>query len=180
MERRIEELSRRGGGGSKRLDRVRLTATASTIEFADIPQYGYQNLQLVISAGGTHTALVGLKCRVNGMAAGYDMQFIEGQGTGSVAGRINNTNAMEVGVVGPVSGDGMSTTSEALFADYTDPQMHMATARSAYVAGPAAVRQWSAAGLYWGTPRTPITRLTLYPATGQFVAGSTFTLYGLT
>lgn len=178
MERRIEELSRRTGGGSRRLDRVRLTTATTEINFTGIPQYGYENLQLVVSAGSTHTALVGLKCRINGATTGYDMQFIEGQGANSVAGRINNVNAFEVGVVGP-NFWAISSTSEAIIANVASNQWKMATARCAYLPSSGALRQWSAAGHYWGGT-APINQITLFPAVGQFTAATTATLYGMT
>lgn len=178
MERRIEELSRRGGGGSQRLARVRLTATAGQINFTNIPQYGYENLQLVISAGSTHTAYTGLKCRLNGATSGYDVQFIEGNGTGYNANRSLDVAALEVGVLGPTTWT-ITSTSEAIIADYTGDQWKILTARSAYLAANATLRQWSAAGHYWGGGQ-PVTQLTLYPGAGQFKAGSTATIYGLT
>lgn len=179
MDRRIEELSRRPGGSTSRIDRVRLDDWATQIEFTDIPQNGYEHLQLVISAGITGTASQAIRCRFNGRTSGYDTQFTLGAGTGISAGRLGDVGALEVGVCGPETWN-PSCTCEAIIANYAKPTRHFTTARASFIPSSGALRDWSAAGFFWGQPFIAINRLTLFPAADQwFAPDTTITVYGL-
>ncbi len=181
IEHRIDELTRRSSGHGASLGTVTLTESATSIDFPDLPQR-FAHLNLVLSVGTDQAGVTGIQGQFNGLSTGYDSQFLEGNGTGFQAGRINGNTGVEVGVAGPSQWQ-PGATCEATIAGYSSTRHYkFVSARSAYMAGSGQVRSWASGGICWGLPDAPngmISRLTIKPAAGSFTAGTTATLYGL-
>lgn len=159
------------------LERTELNASAASVTFANIPQTGYTDLKIVVSARlDVNDVQVKMYFNADTTTANYSWKRIYGDGasavsdtaTNLVSGSANGANStaltfanMEAYIPSYRSGDKKSFSSD---------QVTENNATTAYAT--------MAASLWQGT--AAITSITLLPNTsGNFVANSTFSLYGL-
>jgi hypothetical protein len=161
------------------LERVELNASAASISFSNIPQTGYTDLKIVVSARTTAAARDDFfKVQINGSSSNFSAKVLYGSGSGAAsfsdtsgyAGAIDAANA-----TANTFNNGefyipnyTSTTNAKSFSVDTVQEDNQAQAFITMVAG-----LWNP-----GT-QAAITSITFVPNSGSFVAGSTFSLYGI-
>jgi hypothetical protein len=160
----------------------RLAAPAANIDFSNIPQT-YSQLRLAVTAR-TDSAVVAttLFLALNGAVTNYDFQRVAGSGAA-------NLNAEGIG---GVQGIGISnipganapanqfTQCDVVCLDYTGAA-HQAQVLSTFYRKITNASGDMMSGVYGGTWRSlaAVNRLTIVPQTGNLIAGSRATLYGL-
>jgi hypothetical protein len=171
-----------GSAGSlARLAETVLAAPAATVDFPNIPQT-YTHLRIAL-AGRGDAALIGveLNMTINGVVtATYDRQRVYGTGaTASGTELLAQTAIAVANLPGANALANLYGIADVMIMDYTQvrPTPVMATfyRKSSNSAGDSII------GVYGGTARSQaaVSRITLAPNTGNFVAGSRFTLYGM-
>jgi len=166
------------------LERTELNASAASVTFANIPQTGYTDLKIVMSSRTDQTGSSGqdVYVRFNGdSGANYSFRRLYGNGSSaasdavsssSTAGRIGRTNSVN------------ATANTFASAEFYIPNYTGSTAKS--ISGDAvdetnatgAIAQLTAT-IWTGT--ASITSMQLFPFSSgtNFLANSTFSLYGL-
>lgn len=164
------------------LERIELNNTAASVTFSNIPQTGYTDLKVVASPRRDSSSGSGsMGIRFNGATTNYSWRRLNGNG--SAAGSDNSSvetyiNAGEVGNSTNTANTFMS--NEIYIPNYTSTT----TAKSVSVDGVAENNATTAstnliAGLWNPGTQAAITTITLLPYSGNFVANSTFSLYGI-
>jgi hypothetical protein len=158
------------------LERIELNAAAASVTFANIPQSGYTDLKIVVSARGDNaTTYVGANLSFNGVTTGFS--FREVFGTGSSAGS-GSASAQTAGYF-----NGSTTTAstfsnfEIYIPNYTSNSNKSYSVDSVVENNATASLADMLAGLWSNT--AAISSITLTPSPGNFVANSTFSLYGI-
>jgi hypothetical protein len=162
------------------LERIELNASAASVTFSNIPQSGYTDLKVVISARGTASGVGGGNLlSINGSSGGTNFTCKLLQGNGGIAASGSPTNF--VGDI-PLASATASTFGniEITFPNYTSSNyksysIDSVTENSA--SGTDSAYADLAAGLWSQT--TAISSLGFSQSSGSFVQYSTFSLYGL-
>lgn len=172
----IAQYPQGGGGGlTPALPAQVLAVAAASVSFANIPQ-NFTNLKLVMSVSGSGSD-GNVQIQFNGDTGdNYDTQFLTG--TGSTASA-SAASALTVGLLGNLSGDAEFPNSTSL--EITIPNYRSSTFWKAVFAdnieGGAIAQTRIASGVNWHST-APITSIVISSSSGNFIAGSTFTLYG--
>lgn len=174
----------RSGFGNRALihDKI-LTASAASIDLPNIPA-SFAHLELIVYArGDAGVAAVTVKLQFNGDTGNnYSAQVFFANGTTITGAEDIGVSSMRVGRV-PA---GTAIANSFGCASVQIPNYAQATNHKA-VTGASASRDSAAAGamfieydggVWFGTP-TAINRIVVLPSTGNFVAGTRVTLYGL-
>lgn len=144
---------------------ITLGSTASTVTFGSIPGT-YRDLKVVIQASGiSNDALV----RFNSdTGANYTRTYMAGQGTSTATSASDSASYIPFAYVG--------TNPAALLLevmDYSQTNKH----KSTFSRGSDSAVVMAIAGRWAST--AAITSMVIYPASGSWAAGNTFTLYGV-
>jgi hypothetical protein len=159
------------------LDRIELNATAASVTFANIPQTGYTDLKVVISIRTDNTdGLCKLYFNADSTASNYSRIRLLGEGgsgASSSSGSDNNYLFMDC------SSDTASTFSngEIYIPNYTSSNQKSISIDTVRENNGSYAVDALMAGKWSGT--AAITGMTIIANTGNMVAGSTFSLYGL-
>jgi len=157
------------------LERIELNASASSVTFSNIPQSGYTDLKVVLSTR-TDYATNGDSAyiRFNGATTGFSAKRL--QGDGSIA---YSANATEILFATDAANDTANTFSnvEIYIPNYTSNNQKSVSFDSVSENNATQAYQRLGAALWTGTGA--ITSATITPNNGNFVANSTFSLYGL-
>lgn len=155
------------------------SAGASSVTFNNIPQTGYTDLVIKVSARGTNTLYGGIGSNnfvsFNGSAANFSGIYLEGAGTGTPSSGAGAKFFSS-------RNDASSTASTFASSDIYIPNYASANYKS-YSADEAIENNATAAytdliaGLWSNT--AAITSITITPDLGSYVQYSTFTLYGV-
>jgi hypothetical protein len=157
------------------LERIELNASAASVTFSNIPQTGYTDLKVVMSIRGDAAQIL-LKIQPNGNTTGLSRRSLytdngtaafSGSGSDAFGGYINSSAYTA----------NTFASLEAYFPNYTSST---AKSYSVDVTGEnnaTTTIMGMVAGL--DTTTSPITSLLFAPNSGNFVANSTFSLYGL-
>ena len=164
------------------LERIELNASAASVTFANIPQTGYTDLKVVLSTRTTDTTAndsTAIALQFNGdTASNYSRRTLYGDG-GAVGSTSATTTSMRIGFT-TTNGDTANTFGSAEFyvPNYTGSAQKSVSADAVTEAN-VAQYIYSAlnAGLWTGT--AAITSITVLTPSFSFLAGSTFSLYGL-
>jgi hypothetical protein len=160
------------------LERVELSATAASVTFANIPQTGYTDLKIVMStrldsASGANFNYI----TFNGVTTGYSVRTLEGSGSSASSANASTRNA------GLDQGTNFTSNTFSNTEIYI-PNYNSANNKSYSVETVTENNATSAfmelvAGLWSNT--AAITSIQITPDTGgrNYVAGSTFSLYGI-
>jgi hypothetical protein len=165
------------------LDRIELNNTAASVTFDNIPQTGYTDLKLVVSARSTATPGVpddGLFLQVNAITSGYSNRTLYGNGSSALSA----SNSYGITSKTYISA---LTTANATANTFGNTEVYIpnyagSTNKSMSIDGviennaTSAIANLTAALL---SNTAAITALTLTPNSGSFVQYSTFSLYGL-
>ena len=162
------------------LERIELNASAASVVFSNIPQTGYTDLKIVVSmrntgAGGPYEGYL----RFNGVSTStYSDKWLRGAGSGSPISASDATTQM-YDLFHPGAGATANTfgNAEIYIPNYTGStaksvSMDIVTEDNATLAYAVL-----AAGLWSGT--SAINQVGIFPQSGSFAAGSTFSLYGI-
>jgi hypothetical protein len=165
------------------LERTELNASAASVTFANIPQTGYTDLKIVLSAR-TESANVYRNVYVsfNGSTSGFSSREL--YGTGSATGSGNSSSSPGGGQgVGYVNG---TTTTASTFSNneiyipnYTSSVAKSMSSDFTVENNATSSLAGFVATLWNPGTQAAITSITLTPDGTNFVANSTFSLYGL-
>lgn len=160
------------------LERIELNASAASVVFNNIPQSGYTDLKIVASARSTDSAFVGrtLELTFNGSTSSRSSRRLLGSGSAASSG--NFASNMYGGNV-PTSTATSNTfgNNEIYIPNYagSSNKSYSADGTMENNATESYMSLW--AGLWSNT--AAITSISLFCDAGDFVANSTFSLYGL-
>lgn len=170
-----------GGTGSVSNGKYTVATACSALTLSVIPGT-YNHLKLIASCQSSQGGYDTMAMRLNGdSGAHYDWGFFFGGGTVDGTSGANNATSAHLFFMTGTS-DGRFTPSETLFADYADATKISKNPsgvwqRSDTVNGGSPIT--GTFGFSWNQTAA-ITSITYFPLSGaNFVAGSTFTLYGL-
>lgn len=151
-----------------------LTSTQSSVTFSSIPS-GYQHLQIRNVASVDGAADGSVRLRLNGDTGNnYSRHFL--YGNGSSVGSVAATSVAEM----PIGAVNVSTTGfGAGVTDILDAfnTSKYTTIRSLYGIKTSESLIYLASGNWRNT--AAITSLTIFPTSGNFIAGSRFSIYGI-
>lgn len=145
-----------------------LGSAASTVTFGSIPGT-YRDLRLVIQ--GSASTSTSTRLRLNG-DTGSNYSKVRMYGAGGSAGSDSNTDAF-LDISNMTTGSGYMATID--FMDYSATDKHKTllarTQESDISAVLATAARWAST--------SAVTTILVYPGTGNYAAGSTFSLYGV-
>ena len=149
-----------------------LASAQSTVTFGSIPATGYRDLVLVTSVATQSDSFRQYRMRLNG-DSGANYSQVRMDGNGSSTGSSGDSSATEMLFFSTGTGSTFATMITQ-FMDYsaTDKHktlLHRSNTPDATVGAQAA--RWS--------NTAAISSIAIYTPAGQFVAGSTFSLYGI-
>jgi hypothetical protein len=177
----IRNLAEAIDGLPRRIAAITLAAPAPSFDFQSIPQTPFEHLRLIVDARSDVAATeTGLNLRFNNDASAlYDWQITQTSGAGA-AGAVSSldTKIIVGNVPGAAVSAGFFSLTEILIGRYRGPHNKHTLAHSALIHDQASKIIFSGAG-DWRNQAAAINRVTVYPNTGQFIAGSQAILYGL-
>lgn len=156
-----------------------LTGAASTVTFSSIPSTGFTDLKLLVSGRATINLMY---VTFNGSTSGYSYRYMEGSSTTYTGSGF--TSQPEIHVVN-VSGTSTSANSFGLceinIPNYASTSMTKVVSSSGGAEDNTTVAYMTQGCGLWGSTAA-ISSITLYPYVGayNFVAGTSFSLYGIT
>lgn len=157
------------------LERTELNASAASVTFANIPQTGYTDLKIVVSGRTDSGTGTGLDISFNGSTTGFTNRTVQGNGSAASSYGTYNRNAGMINY----SPDTASTfgNTEIYIPNYTSSNNKSYSADGVEENNATTAFMSMIAGLWSNT--AAITSVGLSPMFGNFISGSTFSLYGL-
>jgi hypothetical protein len=157
------------------LERIELNTTASSVTFANIPQTGYTDLKIVFSTRDNNAQPQnGLFVSINGSTANFSNRYLLGSGSAASSGSIAR-------FLGYSSGAGATANTfsngELYFPNYTSANNKSFSSDNVQETNATAAYSVMSAHLWSQT--AAITSISLIADSASFVAGSTFSLYGI-
>lgn len=153
-------------------------ADVASISFANIPSTGYTDLVLKVSARSSATgasAIIGLKLTFNGSSSTFSRREVYQEG-GAVGTETVSDNI--IGIIPNATATGNVFGSAELYVpNYTSSNPKTFIFETTTENNALAQGMWLTHGL-WNTT-TAINSVGLLPNSGNFITGSTFTLYGV-
>jgi hypothetical protein len=157
------------------LERIELNASAASITFSNIPQSGYTDLKVVVSARSDNTN-IGLVVKPNGLTTNISTRNLEGNGSG--ASSYTSTNI--AGYIVPSSSTANTFgNTEIYIPNYTSSNYKSISSDSVNENNATAAYSVLTAWLWSSTAAITSLVFSSDSGTNNFVAGSTFSLYGL-
>jgi hypothetical protein len=156
--------------------RTTLTSAASSVTFSNISS-SYTDLILISSLGGSSTGQA-IICRLNGdTGSNYSYTALKGNGTSASSERASSQGQSRISV-----GIGTSTSASDLiisthFLNYSNTTTNKTFISRANKAPSGDAGAEASVALWRST--AAITSILVAPTSGDFVSGSTFTLYGI-
>lgn len=174
-----------GGGAVTQISDSTLGGSAASFDLTSIPQT-YNHLMIVAYLrGDTAAAGVQVLMQVNGdTGATYSSQTVDASAaTVTAAESITSTSARAGRAAANTAPANSFTHLDIMLANYAQASNNkvwraVASSRETAVGGGIVIENCS--GQYFSGSIAAITRLTIFPFAGNFVAGSRVTLYGLT
>jgi hypothetical protein len=158
------------------LQRITLTASASSITFSGIPQTGYTDLKLVSSVRAFDNN-EWMTLTINGATTNISGRYLYGSGTAASSGTISAGSLLNPMVPSSWTANTFSN-NEVYITNYTSTT----TTKAISVDGVAEFNNASAdimlSAVLWNSTAA-ITSVGLQTTAGTFAAGSTFSLYGI-
>ena len=160
------------------LETIELTQSAASVTFDNIPQTGYTDLKVVISARNTTATTVGnvgFQMQVNGLTTGWTGQLLYASNTGT--GSITRTNT-SLGTLNSAN-DTANTFSnaEVYIPNYTSSNVKSFSVESVTESNVAATELDLVSKL--NTTTSPITSITFNCGFDNLSSGCTFSLYAI-
>ena len=157
------------------LERIELAASAASVTFSNIPQSGYTDLKVVYSARVDSSAQDVINISLNGISSGFSSKLFYGLGSSTGS---QSSPAQQSGIMG-ISNSTANTFSNGemyIFNYLSSSYKNISSQAAAENNATSAVM--GLFGTLWSNTAA-INSVTLTPAGGNFVANSTFSLYGL-
>lgn len=153
-----------------------LSASAASVTFSNIPQT-YKSLMLTTSVRSTQAATaVQLIMRPNGSSANGTNRYLEG--TGSAAASGTNTTVYMGAIPGSSATSSTFSNDTSVLPNYTSTTANKPVSIDS-VSENNATASWQSLNASLWSSTSAITSIQLVLSAGDFVFGSTFTLYGL-
>jgi hypothetical protein len=169
-----------GGGGGGMIAEIRLIADAPSITFDEFPDAVGDLTATWTARTNNAEGLTQLRARVNSNAgAVYDFERMHYFGNGGdIAQEAGQTSMMLGYVAGNAAEGGRQGSGQVLIPDIAGTAL-MKTLQSSWSAASGTGGFSIGRGIYGGNyrPLEAVTSLTLFPASGSFLAGSRFALY---
>ena len=159
------------------IEHIELASAQSSIEFTSIPDT-YTDLYLVISARSNVTFngnYLGL--RFNGSSSGYSNRQLQGYGSGVVSGTIAGTIILAAFIAEGNYTANTFSSSATYIPNYTSSIGKSTSSDGVSENNATEARQTINAGFWSGT--AAISSITIVTESGNFVSGSSATLYGI-
>jgi hypothetical protein len=167
------------------LETIQLTSSAASVTFDNIPQSGYTDLKVVVSARSNQTdfAVTDVYAYFNGVNTNQTQRNLRGYGGSS--GTVTSQTRTDV-LVGNMP-SAVNTTNTFSNAEMYIPNYTASTSKSISIDAVSESNNtgtgfdwWVNLGANLWSSNSAITAITLIPSGGSsFVANSTFSLYGL-
>ena len=158
------------------LERIELNASASSITFANIPQTGYTDLKVVVSAMNT-VGLAVTTLKFNGSSSGYTYKALRGSGSAAASFDQSTWGAGAYFQTGYNINGTSPNSNEIYIPNYAGATNKSVSIDGVQEANSSTAYSFLVAGLWSNT--AAITSITVAPDTDSFAANSTFSLYGL-
>jgi hypothetical protein len=168
------------------LERTELNATAASVTFANIPQTGYTDLKIVASVRSTTTNET-LLYRLNGTTTGYTGKYLGGTGSATESANLTTLTAGAGGTWGRAANAGVngSSTTASTFSSWEMYIPNYTSANNKSVSFDSVTENNATTAyaeldaLLWSDTAAITTVAFAVNGSGSFVAGSTFSLYGI-
>jgi hypothetical protein len=159
------------------LETIELTQSAASVTFDNIPQTGYTDLKLVISARTTRAEVTdAISLSFNGVATNQTSRYIEGVGSGNPGS--NALTSFRTQATGATATANAFGNSEFYIPDYAGSTFKSASSDGVSENNATSAYAWIVSNLWSSTAAiTSISVTNLNSA--NFVANSTFSLYGI-
>jgi len=156
------------------LERIELNASAASVTFSNIPQTGYTDLKVVLSAR-CDAANTAVKIQFNGLTTNLSTRYLYGSGSAAAS----YTDASNIYTYENSSSYTASTfgNAEIYIPNYTSSNAKSVSVDAVTENNATGADMALFAGLWNNT--AAITSVALVSNSGNFVANSTFSLYGL-
>jgi hypothetical protein len=158
------------------LERTELNASAASVTFASIPQSGYTDLKIVqsarISTGSQASSII----RFNGITTGYSSRYLLGAGSAGTASGTSTEIFVDTPADSTYTANSFSN-SEIYIPNYAGSTNKSLSVDIVNETNGTVVTQLLVAGLWSNT--AAINSIQIVAGAGSFVAGSTFSLYGI-
>lgn len=166
------------------IQKLVLTGSASSVTFSSIPQQ-FTNLRLVISAKGSGTTNTGYdsaNLRFNGASSGYAWNSIFAtQGGTPTSASATSATAMQCAEIWnsffSSAGRGIATIDIPNYSDSNNLKSFTSSSTAGDGGTTSIMQQYS--GFLGASQTAAITSLTILMNVGNFIADSTFSLYGM-
>lgn len=157
------------------LERIELAASAASVSFSNIPQSGYTDLKVVFSVRAD-SSTNDSKIEFNGITTGYTERAVGGNGA--------STYSFNDGLINPLVNPSTFTAntftnSEMYIPNYTSNNPKSISLDVVQENNATTANGIMSAALWTYTGNPAITSIKISPSTGNYVSGSTFSLYGL-
>ena len=158
------------------LETIALTQSAASVTFDNLPTSGYTDLKIV-SSGRTSSASVQgyITAAFNGSTANFSIRGL--YGTGSSTGSFTTPSNFVGEVVGDTATASTFSNLEMYIPNYTSSSNKSYSVDGVAENNATFAQSGITAGLWSQT--AAITSIAFTPNTGSFLAGSTFSLYGV-
>ena len=160
------------------LETIALTQSAASVTFDNLPTSGYTDLKVVASTRTDYAGFLDLNMFFNGNASsGYSFRRLFGDG-----GSASSNNSTSAGVIPSPTLGTTSTANTFASTDIYIPNYRSSVAKSVSIDGVTennATNSFATFTAGLSTLSTPITSISFGLGAGNFVANSTFSLYGV-
>jgi hypothetical protein len=158
------------------LERIELNASAASVTFSNIPQTGYTDLKLVMSARSDAASVTGyVTAGFNGSTSNFSIRGL--YGTGSGTGSFTTPSNFVGELVGNSATASTFSNLEMYIPNYAGSNNKSYSVDSVGENNATTAQATLTAGLWSIT--TAVSSITFTPNSGNFVSGSTFSLYGV-
>ena len=164
------------------LERIELNASAASVTFANIPQTGYTDLKVVASVRTDFNAAVSsLGVHLNSPASDTSYRWVRGNGSVTLSSSNSAQQDFNPGEANALTSTANTFSSAEIYIpNYTGSQQKSISADMVSEQNGTTAYAYLAAGLCTKTAAvTSVTIRGFAGSSGNLVAGSTFSLYGL-
>lgn len=162
------------------LERFQLSASSPVVTFANLPQTGYKDLKVVVSARGSSSNILNLSMTINNdSTSSYNYYELTGNGSALSSGNSTGTYLNTIMPGSSISSNSFSSNEIYLY-NYTS-SLPKAIEVNSVTENNSASTDVQVRIQSWGWTKTEsIKKITFFNAQGaNFVAGSTFSIYGV-
>jgi hypothetical protein len=164
------------------LERIELNATTASVTFASIPQTGYTDLKIVLSARSDYAGVVETcNLQINGVTtATYPSRYLQGDGAAASSATTNISGSVPIGVVtGNTATASTFGSVEIYLPNYTDSSNYQSLSGDSVSENNATTSYARLSAGLWQN-NAAVTTIAIFPYLGtNWLANSTFSLYGI-